>query len=92
MFGKNSKPLDFLIIIFNKMCLPVSNNTPVTNIVFAGVIGDDHFGFDVGFEADPGVLPDDIDFLAGGRAVEVDYVVLIAKGQGNKVRAAGFGV
>ena len=61
-------------------------------LVLAGVVDGDHFGFDVGFETYFVVLPDYVDFLTFGGAVEVDCVVLIAKGQGNKVRAAGFGI
>lgn len=57
----------------------------------AGIIGGDHFGFDVGFET-YFVVPDYVDFLTFGGAMEVDCVVLIVKGQGNKVKAAVFGV
>ena len=38
MFGQNGKPLYFLIVVFQKLCLPVPDDTPVTDIIFADII------------------------------------------------------
>ena len=92
MFRKDGKPFNFLLGIFHNLCLSLPDYASVADIVLAGVVGRHYFSFDVGFETDFVILPDDVDFLAGGQGVKVDCVFLIAKGEGNKVRAAGFGV
>ena len=90
MLGKHGKSLYFFIVIFQELCLPVPYNAPVADIIIAGVVSRDKFGFDGGFETDPGVLFKDLDFPAFLGAVYIDSVFLIAEGHGDDVR--GFGV
>lgn len=75
MFGKDSKPLYFFIIIFNKPCLPVPYNTPVADIVFADIIDGDDFSLDIGFETDCGIPVKDVDLFAFAGAVEINFVI-----------------
>lgn len=61
-----------------------------TFILACGIVGGDNFSFDGGFETDPGVLFEDLDFPAFPGAVEVDSIIEVAEGHGDDVW--GFGV
>ena len=71
MFWQDSKPFYFLIIVFQKLRLPIPNDTPVADIVFADIICSNYLGIDIYFETDPGVLFKNIYFLPMLGAVEI---------------------
>lgn len=75
MFGKDSKPLYFFIIIFNKPYLSVPYNTPVADIIFADIFGSDNFSLDIGFESDSGVPVNNVNFLSFSGTVKIYLVV-----------------
>jgi len=54
-------------------------------ILACRAVGSDKFSFDGCFEADPGVLFKDLNFLAFPGAVEIDSVFLVAEGHGDDV-------
>lgn len=91
MLGKHGKPIDLFIVSFQKLCLPEPDNTSVADVIIAGVVSDDKFGFGGGFETDPGVLFKDLDFPAFLGAVEINSIFLIAEGHGDDVRVFGVG-
>ena len=91
MLGKHSKPHDFFAVIFQKLRLPMPDDTPVADVIIAGIVSSDKFCFDGGFETDPGIIFKDLDFLAFLGAVEIDSIFLIAEGHGDNVRDFSIG-